>query len=585
MFMKHLWSFLYPYRTQTYLGIGAIFVTNLFAVTIPWLLGLSIEILETDHQTVITLVLIMILLAILQAFFRIKSRTLIFLTARNAEHNLRIKLFEHLMLQSPSYYRKHMTGDMLSRMTNDIQTVRLILGFGFLTVVNAFFVFILSLILMISIDLYLTILALLPFPFFIIIINKIFASRIFNKSRELQHYLGKTSAQIHEDLLGINTIKLYALESNKIDTITTMSETLLKKNIALMIIRSQMVPIVGSIAAISTALLLWQGGIAVIEEAITLGQLIQLTLYVALLVFPSLAVALSITLFHRSLSAWNRINALFTDIPTIVQNTKHNEKEYTFGDIEIKNLTIAIEEQELIHNISLTIPKGSFTAIVGKTGSGKSLIAESIARLQEVDANMIFVGQKDITTWPLKTLRQHIGYAPQEAWLFSSTITRNIEQGIIHTGKQTPEETEQRIKNAASVAGLDRDLQTFPNGLDTLVGERGITLSGGQKQRVALARAIASDPHLLILDDALSSIDVDTEKIILDKLRDTMEGRTVILISHRIPAIAHADQIVVLDNGKLAELGTHTALLQKQGLYHDLYHSSIAEQRRKNHHA
>ncbi len=563
------------YKGRLLLGSVMLLGTCALALMIPWVLGRTIEALQGDDPAseVPWLALSMIGLAIAQAAVRIPSRTTLFNAARMAEYDVRSQLFSHLMKLEPAYFRDHPTGDVMSRLTNDVQTVRAMWGPGVLNLVNTAFMFTSALVLMLKVDPYLTLWAMLPYPS-MVGIGILFSRRIYRANRAVQDQLGKLSGSVQEDLLGIGVIKAYGLEEERQRRFGHASTDLLEKNMVLTHIRGQLVPVLGAVASAGTVVVLWLGGQAVIEGRINLGQLIQFNAYLALLVWPTLALGWMISLFQRGAASWRRLEELLETRPKIADGGGAPLDHATVrGDVSIRGLTIEIGGRRLLDDVSLEIPAGSITAVVGRVGSGKSTLVDALPRLLEVPRGAVFLDGRDITELALSDLRHCIGYAPQEAFLFSTTIADNISFGVERNGDSRA--SDDRIAAAARAAGLTRDIAALPDGYETVVGERGITLSGGQRQRVALARAVASAPRVLILDDSLSSVDAETERDILGHLGDVMKGRTSILISHRVAAVRRADKIAVLDGGRLVEQGTHDQLLAAGGVYAELYQSQL----------
>lgn len=609
-----VWSYLGRYRRPIVLGIAALLATNVLFLGVPYYMGHAVQSLRDGRLSELPrLAIMMMVFALATAITRIYSRIWIFNAARSGEYDLRSDLFRHMLGLDAGYYRKNSTGDVMSRLTNDVQTVRAMWGAGVLNLVNTAFAFASVMFMMVRIDPILTLWAIVPYPT-IYIVGQAFGRRIYKASQGVQAELGQLSSKIQEDLGGIQLIKTYGLEEVRRNTFIESSLRLLDRNMALTRVRGQLVPVLGALSASGAIIILWVGGHAVLDKRIELGQMVELSGYVARLVWPTLALGWMLSLLQRGRASWSRLTALFATKSQIVDGTG---PELPSSDkpmaVEIKDLTVEVDGRTLLSHIDLTLAPGTVTAVVGRTGAGKSTLVDALTRLIDVPANSIFCDGRDFTTVPMASLRQQIGYAPQEAFLFSTLIADNIAMGY-GGGRAVPKaraaELEQvlaaqaqaqaqgkaaaaklpakaddvahepRVLAAAKAAGLDRDLVAMPEGLETVVGERGITLSGGQRQRVALARAIVGAPRLLILDDSLSSVDAETEQIILKNLRAVMSGRTVVLISHRVAAVKDADQIAVIDAGKIVERGTHQSLLAAGGLYAELYrtqHQPMAE--------
>ena len=572
------WAYLRPYRAQVGLASLFLLMTSALALTIPQLLGRTVDALLAPNaaELVPPLATWMVVVAVLQACIRIASRILLFNSARMAEHNLRCELFGHLLRLDTLFYRTNPPGDLMSRLSNDVHTVRAMWGPGILNLVNTTFLYSVALFLMLRIDPVLTAWALLPYPA-MAVFGVIYGRRIYRSSHGVQAELGSLSAAIQEDLTGVSIIKSYNIEQHRLAHFVERSTAVLDRNMQLTRVRGQLVPSMGAIAALSTVVVLYIGSGLVIEGHIKLGQLVEFNAYLAALVWPTLAMGWLISLLQRGRAAWSRLAEVLDTEASISDGPQRLDLDQVAGDLEIRELSLQIGGNQILRKLSLNIPAGSTTAIVGRTGAGKSALISALPRLHSVAPNTVFLDGRDITTLSLADLRAAIGYAPQEAFLFSATIAENIRFGVERRAHPptTEEGWQAAILEAAEAAGLTRDLEALPEGLDTPVGERGITLSGGQRQRVALARALATQPRVLVLDDSLSSVDAETEQQILTHLEEAMEDRTLILISHRLAAVRTADQIAVIENGELAELGTHDELLAKKGLYTEIYETQL----------
>jgi ATP-binding cassette, subfamily B, multidrug efflux pump len=574
-------------------GVVMLLATNLCFLGVLEFLKRAVDALRDGHYAVVpSCVTLLIVFALARAVTRIVSRVWIFNAARAAEYDLRSDLFGHLMTLSPGYYREHSTGDVMSRLTNDVQTVRAMWGAGLVHLANSIATFATVLTYMIVQDPVVAMLAILPYPL-IFFVGQALSRRIYRTTREVQAELGALSGRIQEDLGAIQVIKTYALEDVRRSGFLEGSKRLLDKNMKAALVRMQLGPILNTLAPIGVALLILVGGHAVIDKDITVGAYTAFGASLAGLVWPTLTLGFMLALVQRGRASWTRLLELQdtkTDIPEGTGEPLPARSDP--ATLEVKGLTIKIGDRALLDDVSFTLPPGSITAIVGRTGAGKSTLVDAMCRMIEVPPGSIFVDGRDVTTIPLASLRAQLGYAPQEAFLFSTTIADNVAMGFgggtaipaarraelerVGAAEAAPDlSNEQRVTDAAKAAGLARDLVVMPEGLATVVGERGITLSGGQRQRVALARALAARPRLLLLDDSLSSVDAETERVILAHLREVMTGRTAVLISHRVAAIKDADQILVLDQGKIVERGTHDELIDKEGLYSELYRTQL----------
>jgi ATP-binding cassette, subfamily B, multidrug efflux pump len=420
--------------------------------------------------------------------------------------------------------------------------------------------------------------------------------RIYTSMRSVQGELGSLSARIQEDLGAIQVIKTYGLEDLRRTGFVESSKRLLEKNMTAAIVRIQLTPTLNALASSAVAILIVIGGRAVIHTDLDIGEYTAFAALLARLVWPTLTLGFMLALVQRGRASWSRLVSLQDTQPEIVDGSGPPLPVLPANSVparvEVTNLTIQIGERKILDDVSFTLLPSTVTAIVGRTGAGKSTLVEALCRLIPIPAGTITLDGRDITTLPLDSLRAQIGYAPQEAFLFSTTIADNVAMGYgagtaipvarrielerVGAAESAPDlSTEPRVTDAADAAGLTRDLAVMPEKLATVVGERGITLSGGQRQRVALARALSAKPRLLVLDDSLSSVDAETERVILANLRRVMKGRTAVLISHRVAAIKDADQILVIDQGKIVARGTHAELIRQHGVYSDLYRTQL----------
>ena len=585
-------AYLKPHRKQLVGGVVMLLATNLCFLGVPVMLGRAVDSLGDPDAQITLLVAAMVGFALLTAITRIASRIWIFNAARAAEYDLRSQLFGHLMTLSPAYYREHPVGDVMSRLTNDVQTVRAMWGAGLLNLANAIVAFVSVLGVMLWTDPIVTLWAIAPFPM-IYIVGQAVSRRIYATMRGVQAELGALSSRIQEDLGAIQVIKTYGLEDVRRTGFVAASERLLAQNMDAAKVRIQLGPLLNTLAALGMAILILFGGRAFIHGDMSKGDLVKFSGFLARLVWPTLALGFMLALVQRGRASWSRLTSLLDTVTDLPEGAGEPlTAKSTPARVEVKDLTIAVDSRKLLDDVSFTLEPGTITAIVGRTGSGKSTLVDALCRLIDVPAGRIAIDGRDITDLPLHSLRDQIGYAPQEAFLFSTTIADNVAMGygggsaipaarareleaIVGMAARDDLKSEPRVIEAARAAGLSRDLQAMPEGLATIVGERGITLSGGQRQRVALARALAAAPRLLVLDDSLSSVDAETERTILKNLRAVMTGRTAVLISHRVAAIKDADQILVLDQGKIVARGTHEQLLAQGGLYSELYRTQL----------
>jgi ATP-binding cassette subfamily B multidrug efflux pump len=560
-------------------GCLCLVATNGLSLTIPWLIKGAIDALRAGtrgaaglhglHALIVRNALLIAGFAAAQAVIRTWSRILIFNAGRNIEYRLRGEVFRHLLGLDAGFYRGHPTGDVMSRLTNDLGAVRMLFGPGLLNLCNTALVYATTLWLLLHLSPRLTLWALLPYPA-LLVGARVATRKIYGLSRAIQDQLGVMSTSIQEDLAGVAVIKHYTLEPAREAKFRALNDEYLGRSLALARARGTLSPLFAMLGGAGTLIVLWAGGREVILGRLTVGGLVAFNAYLVLLSWPTIALGWILSIWQRGIAAWARVRDLLETAPAIADGPA-TQTGLTIGapSLEVRDLTIELDGRRLLDGISFSLPAGATLAIVGPTGAGKTTLVDALVRMQEVAPGAVRIGGHDLTQLPLRELRGAIGYAPQDAFLFSATVAENIGFGLAPRpdGKIDLE----RVKRAAEAAGLLPDLAIFPDGYDTVVGERGLTLSGGQRQRVALARALCADPKILILDDSLSSVDAQTEREILTRLRPILAGRTSIVISHRVAAVKDADRILVLDGGRVAETGTHRELMRAGGLYAALY--------------
>jgi ATP-binding cassette subfamily B protein len=566
-------------------GCLCLAATNALSLTIPWLLKGAIDALRhaaTAAQAaavrplVVRNAALIAALAVAQALIRTWSRVLIFNAGRNIEYGVRRDVFAHLATLDQRFYRQHPTGDVMSRLTNDLGAVRMLFGPGLLNVVNTALVYVTTLWLLVHLSPRLTLLALAPYPL-LLLGARVSTRLIYRASREIQEQLGRLSSAVQEDLAGVQVIKHYALEDRRHEAFQRLNDEYFARSLRMVRARGMLMPLFAVMGGLGTMIVLWAGGHEVIAGRLTIGGLVAFNAYLVLLSWPTIALGWIIGIWQRGVAAWVRVRELLSTPPAIRDAPAAGAPEPDGPSIEVRGLTLTADDgsgRRLLDDVSFALPAGATLAIVGPTGAGKTTLVDALVRLQDVAPGTVRVGGADVTALPLGRLRSMIGYAPQDAFLFSATIAENIAFGMRATDGAELER--ERVRRAAEAAGLAPDLAALPDGYDTVVGERGITLSGGQRQRVALARALAADPQILILDDSLSSVDAQTEREILGRLRPILAGRTSVVVSHRVAAVKDADQILVLDRGRVAERGRHAELLAAGGLYTSLYREQLA---------
>ncbi|MGK7897704.1 MAG: ABC transporter ATP-binding protein [Xenococcus sp. (in: cyanobacteria)] len=567
--LKTIRTYLRPHWRIVSLGILSLLLVNIVSAYLPLLISNSIDQLkigfsftELSRQAIILLVL-----ASLMWFMRMLSRIMIFGAGRQVEFDLKQKIFQHLLTLEPGYFAKNTSGDLINRATSDVDNVRRLVGFVVLSFVNIVFAYGLTFPFMLNINVPLTLMAISVYPVMIITVQ-LFSGRMRDSQLQVQERLSDLSELIQEDISGISLIKIYAQEEQERKEFRHKNQQLLKANLKLAQIRNLLFPIIEGISYISLLILLWLGTGAIARGEITVGNFVALILYVEKLVFPTALLGFTITAFQRGEVSIDRIESILLAEAKISNNQQsiNLNLDQIQGKITVNNLTYSYPDSKIpaLHDLNFTIEPGETIAIVGSIGSGKSTLANAFPRLLDIAPGQIFIDGYDITQLSLQDLRRAISYVPQESFLFSTTIKNNIRYG--EPLEETPE-----IEYAAKQAQIHPEITNFPKKYETLVGERGITLSGGQRQRTSLARALMSDAPVLILDDALSSVDNETATEILNNLSPERDKRTVIFISHQLSAAANSDRILVMDRGKIVQVGTHDELVEQDGLYQSLW--------------
>jgi len=508
-------------------------------------------------------------IAAIRGLFLFWQRRILINRSRDIEYDLRQAFYAHLQQQPPAFFHRQRIGDLMSRATNDIGAVRMLIGPAVLYGLNTLFTVLLVLPAMVAVNITLTAFALITLPL-AAAATKYFGARIHDQSERIQEYFGLVTAKAQENFSGVRVVRAFAQEAAEEAAFDAMNREFVRRNMQLIRLSALFRPVLDILFGLGPAIVLWYGGRLVLRGELTLGQFVEFNLYLSMLVWPMIALGWVVNLTQRGLASMGRLSRILDEAPSIHDAAAVPNLPPIAGDIEFRHLTFAYPGPDgtpgppVLRDISLTIPRGATLAIIGPTGAGKSTLANLIPRLIDAPPGTLFIDGRPIHDYPLHQLRAAIGYAPQEAFLFSDTIAANIAFGV---EQATPE----AIVQAAEQAGLREDVERFPKGFETVIGERGITLSGGQKQRTALARAILRNPRILILDDALSAVDTDTEARILGHLRQVMHGRTTILIAHRISTVKDADHIVFLEDGQIVEQGTHDQLVALGGRYAALY--------------
>jgi len=573
--LQKLLRYLRPHWRKATRGILALLVVNGIGVYIPLLIRDSIEELRTafNFEQIWRFVVLILLLSSVMWVIRMTSRIQLFGLGRQVEFDLKQKIFQHLLTLEPSYFATNTTGDLINRATSDVDNIRRLLGFAILSLANTVFAYGLTLPVMMSINVRLSVLAIAVYPLMLIAVM-LFSEQLRRQQQVVQEELSSLSELIQEDMSGISLIKIYAQEENERRAFRRLNRQLLQVNLDLAKTRNILFPVIEALTYVSLLVLLWLGSGAIKSGVITIGDFVALLLYAERLVFPTALLGFTLTAYQRGEVSIDRIETIFTvkpqiqDAPDAISLPKPVK-----GQLQAVNLSYTYPgaKTPALKDVSFTINPGERVAIVGAIGSGKSTLANVLPRLLDIEANQLFLDGFDVTQVHLEDLRNAIAYVPQDSFLFSTSIKNNIRYG-------DPVSEHSEVEYAAKQAQIHPEILNFPQQYETLVGERGITLSGGQRQRTALARALLMDAPILILDDALSSVDNQTATQILENLSQGVQRKTVIFISHQLSAAATADRIFVMDSGQIIQTGTHTELLANPGLYRSLWNQHQIEE-------
>ncbi len=526
--------------------------------------------LGPHHDRAITLGLTLIAVMLGAAVVRVLSRVVVFNAGRDAEYELRSSLEERLLALGPSFYRRMSTGEIMSRVTNDLAQVRLLLGFGVLNVINTVFALVSALAVTIPISGKLTFAALAPLPLLLLVSRRL-SSEFYTRTRDNQAALGKMSSRVQTSIAGVRVIRSFSLEEAELRAFEQTNQAYLDRSLSLARLRGSLGPIMQVTIAVGILVVFWYGGLLVLRKELDAGGFLTFNRALARLTWPLLSLGFVLGLVQRGRASYDRLREVYRAEPDIVDGPLP-EPVKVAGRLEVKGLSFAYGSNQVLDGVELSLEPGRSLAIVGRTGSGKSTLAVLLARLQPTPRGAVFLDGADVCDLPLAVVRGAIGYAQQNAFLFSTTAARNI--GFPLDDPDSPESL-RRIRQAAEEARVHEEILALPDGYDTVVGERGVQLSGGQKQRVALAMAFVSDPRILILDDPLSAVDARTERGILEAIDRQRAQRSVLLVTHRVAAAARCDSIVVLDDGRVVERGTHAQLVALGGIY-----ATFAEEQR-----
>ncbi len=573
--LSTLFPYLGRYRKGLALGMGSLILKDALAAALPLVIKFGVDSLTRGFKISVLLELagLLVVLSLLKGVFQYWMRVIIIGISRDIEFDLRNDLFKRLITLSQDFYGRFRTGDIMARATNDLNAVRMMLGPGIMYWTETSITLILAVAVMLKIDARLTVMALSPAPLVSVAVV-FFGGKIHRRFEEIQKMFSDISSRVQENLSGMRVVRAYAQESAEVAQFESLNQDYIRSNIALARIQGLFMPLLQALIGVTFLMVLWFGGRELLAGKITLGTFVMFNTYMGILIWPMIAFGWVVNLMQRGTASLNRINELLFEKPTIsapATDAAGDTNANQLLDIRFRDAGVAFGNRSALNDINLQIRAGETIAIVGHTGSGKTTLVNLIPRLMDPTSGSVEIGGIDLRKYDPEALRRGIGFVPQETFLFSATLAENIAWG-------RPNATREEIDWAAGVAGLSSDIQTFPKGLETVIGERGLTLSGGQKQRTAIARAILRNPRVLILDDALSSVDTVTEEQILRSLASVMEKRTTILISHRVSTVQNADRILVLSHGKVVEVGTHQELQKRGGYYAELYEKQLLEE-------
>lgn len=571
--LKRLLGYLGRYRGRLAIGFVCLLFSAGFSLAKPMIVGNAVDVLNQDftQDTLIRFGVLYVIVAAIQGFFLYLQRVFIIGASRHIEYDLRNDFYGHLQKLPMAFYAEHRTGDLMSRATNDLAAVRMLIGPAIMHSATSVIVVFGAFFMMFRIDAVLASVSLITVPA-IALLAKVFGQKLHDRTRAVQDYFGELSARVQENLSGARVVRAFNQEENEVALFRGLNREYVERNRRLIYLTATFRPVLELIVGMAFVAIFWIGSRRIVTEAMTIGAFVAFQFYLARMIWPLIAIGWVINLFQRGMASMGRLTEIWNAEPEedAGRDASLPPAEEGVPEIEIRGLDFGYGAHDALRGVDLSIEQGQTVGIVGRTGSGKSTLLSLILRIYEPPPETIFIRGIPIEKIPTKELRAILGAVPQETFLFSETIAENIRFG-------RSDAADEELMEVTALAGLSQDLAGFKKGIETIVGERGITLSGGQKQRTAIARAIVRDPEILILDDSLSAVDTQTEERILTGLSQVREGRTVLIVAHRVSSVKDADQIVVLEDGRIVERGTHAELLAAGGFYDDLYRMQTLE--------